>query len=149
MLHSYSIHSFKTLDSLVKYIYGLIEDAYEELDIDAVTDWFTNSLSFDEEVGKYIAYIDSFIDGDLKVADKVYNAINKAAGNDLDANANKVDNAYDKVMVNLTEEEQNVWQINGFLEDLDNNLAKLDNKSFITIAYIDMTDDGHNAFTLI
>lgn len=154
MFHSYSIHSFKTLDGLAKYIYGLIKDtdfdeftANEEPDINAIADWFTNNLSFDEEVGKYIAYIDCFTDGDLKVADKFYNAINKVADDNSDINTSKIADAYNEVNASLTEKEQNTWQINGFLENLDTNLAKLDDKSFITIAYIHTTNDSAGMMT--
>lgn len=147
MLHSFSIHSFKTLDGLAKHIYNLIEETNEDTNISAVSEWFADSLSFNEEVGKYIIYIDSFTEGNLKVADKIYNTINNAAGDDLDANANKVDAAYDEVMSNLTEEEQNVWQINSFLEDLNIDFAKINGKKFITAAYIHTTDDGAGMMT--
>lgn len=147
MLHSSSIHSFKTLDGLAKHIYNLIEETNEDLNISAVSEWFADSLSFNEEVGKYIIYIDSFTEGNLKVADKIYNTINNAAGDDLDANASKVDNAYDEVMSSLDEEEQNIWQINSFLEDLDIDFAKINGKKFITAAYIHTTDDGAGMIT--
>lgn len=147
MLHSSSIHSFKTLDGLAKHIYNLIEETNEDPNISAVSEWFADSLSFNEEVGKYIIYIDSFTEGNLKVADKIYNTINNAAGDDLDANANKVDNAYDEVMSSLDEEEQNIWQINSFLEDLDIDFAKINGKKFITAAYIHTTDDGAGMIT--
>lgn len=153
MLYSSSIHSFKTLDGLAKYIYNYIADISnfmgktKDLDISTVSEWFADNLSFNEEVGKCIIYIDSFTEGNLKAVDKIYNSINKAADDDLDANANKVDDAYDETMSNLTEEEQNVWQINGFLEDLDINFAKIKGKSFITAAYIHTTDDGAGMMT--
>lgn len=147
MLHSSSIHSFKTLDGLAKHIYNLIEETNEDPNISAVSEWFADSLSFNEEVGKYIIYIDSFTEGNLKVADKIYNTINNAAGDDLDANASKVDNAYDEVMSSLDEEEQNIWQINSFLEDLDIDFAKINGKKFITAAYIHTTDDGAGMIT--
>ena len=147
MLHSSSIHSFKTLDGLAKHIYNLIEETNEDPNIGAVSEWFADSLSFNEEVGKYIIYIDSFTEGNLKVADKIYNTINNAAGDDLDANASKVDNAYDEVMSSLDEEEQNIWQINSFLEDLDIDFAKINGKKFITAAYIHTTDDGAGMIT--
>lgn len=131
MLHSYSIHSFKTLDGLVNYIYKFIEETGENPDIGTVSEWFENNLSFNEEVGKYIAYIDSFTKGNLKVTDKFHDAIE---AND--------DDAYNEVMSGLTEEEQDVWEITGFLEDLDTDFTKLDSKSFITVAYIHTTDDG-------
>lgn len=153
MLHSFSIHSFKTLDGLAKYIYNYITDVSnfmgktKNLDISTVSEWLADNLSFNEEVGKYIIYIDSFTEGNLKVADKIYNTINNAAGDDLDANANKVDNAYDEVMSSLDEEEQNIWQINSFLEDLDIDFAKINGKKFITAAYIHTTDDGAGMIT--
>lgn len=153
MLHSSSIHSFKTLDGLAKYIYNYIADISnfmgksKSLDISTISEWFTDNLSFNEEVGKCIIYIDSFTEGNLKVADKFYNNINKAAGDDLDANANKVDDAYNEIMSSLTEEEQNVWQINSFLEDLDTNFAKIRDKNFITVAYIHTTEDGAGMMT--
>lgn len=147
MLHSSSIHSFKTLDGLAKHIYNLIEETNEDPNISAVSEWFADSLSFNEEVGKYIIYIDSFTEGNLKVADKIYNIINNAAGDDFDANASKVDNAYDEVMSSLDEEEQNIWQINSFLEDLDIDFAKINGKKFITAAYIHTTDDGAGMIT--
>ena len=163
MLHSSSIHSFKTLDGLVKYIYNYIADVSnfmgrtKNLDISTVSEWLADNLSFNkevgkyiiynEEVGKYIIYIDSFTEGNLKVTDKIYNTINNTAGDDLDANANKVDNAYDEVMSSLDEEEQNIWQINSFLEDLDINFAKINGKKFITAAYIHTTDDGAGMIT--
>ena len=153
MLHSSSIHSFKTLDGLAKYIYNYIADVSnfmgrtKNLDISTVSEWLADNLSFNEEVGKYIIYIDSFTEGNLKVADKIYNTINNAAGDDLDANASKVDNAYDEVMSSLDEEEQNIWQINSFLEDLNINFAKINGKKFITAAYIHTTDDGAGMIT--
>ena len=153
MLYSSSIHSFKTLDGLAKYIYNYIADVSnfmgrtKNLDISTVSEWLADNLSFNEEVGKYIIYIDSFTEGNLKVADKIYNTINNAAGDGLDANANKVDNAYDEVMSSLDEEEQNIWQINSFLEDLDINFAKINGKKFITAAYIHTTDDGAGMIT--
>lgn len=153
MLHSSSIHSFKTLDGLAKYIYNYIADVSnfmgrtKNLDISTVSEWLADNLSFNEEVGKYIIYIDSFTEGNSKVADKIYNTINNAAGDDLDANANKVDNAYDEVMSSLDEEEQNIWQINSFLEDLDIDFAKINGKKFITAAYIHTTDDGAGMIT--
>ena len=153
MLHSFSIHSFKTLDGLAKYIYNYIADVSnfmgrtKNLDISTVSEWLADNLSFNEEVGKYIIYIDSFTEGNLKVADKIYNTINNAAGDDLDANANKVDNAYDEVMSSLDEEERNIWQINSFLEDLDIDFAKINGKKFITAAYIHTTDDGAGMIT--
>ena len=88
MLHSSSIHSFKTLDGLAKYIYNYIADISnfmgktKDLDISTVSEWFADNLSFNEEVGKCIIYIDSFTEGNSKVADKIYNNINKAAGDD-------------------------------------------------------------------
>lgn len=163
MLHSSSIHSFKTLDGLAKYIYNYIADVSnfmgrtKNLDISTVSEWLADNLSFNkevgkyiiynEEVGKYIIYIDSFTEGNLKVTDKIYNTINNTAGDDLDANANKVDNAYDEVMSSLDEEEQNIWQINSFLEDLDINFAKINGKKFITAAYIHTIDDGAGMIT--
>lgn len=136
MLHSYSIHSFKTLDGLVEYIYKFIEETGENPDIGTVSEWFENNLSFNEEVGKYIAYIDSFIEGNLKVTDKFYDAIK---AND--------DDAYNEVMSSLTEEEQDIWQISSYLEDQDTDLAKLDDKSFITVAYIHTTEDSAGMMT--
>lgn len=56
ILHSSSIHSFKTLDGLAKHIYNLIEETNEDPNISAVSEWFADSLSFNEEVGKYIIY---------------------------------------------------------------------------------------------
>lgn len=153
MLHSSSIHSFKTLDGLAKYIYNYIADVSnfmgrtKNLDISTVSEWLADNLSFNEEVEKYIIYIDSFTEGNSKVADKIYNTINNAAGDDLDANANKVDNAYDEVMSSLDEEEQNIWQINSFLEDLNIDFAKINGKKFITAAYIHTTDDGAGMIT--
>ena len=153
MLHSSSIHSFKTLDGLTKYIYNYIADVSnfmgrtKNLDISTVSEWLADNLSFNEEVGKYIIYIDSFTEGNSKVADKIYNTINNAAGDDSDANANKVDNAYDEVMSSLDEEEQNIWQINSFLEDLNIDFAKINGKRFITAAYIHTTDDGAGMIT--
>ena len=153
MLHSSSIHSFKTLDGLAKYIYNYIADVSnfmgrtKNLDISTVSEWLADNLSFNEEVGKYIIYIDSFTEGNSKVADKIYNTINNAAGDDPDANANKVNNAYDEVMSSLDEEEQNIWQINSFLEDLNIDFAKINGKKFITAAYIHTTDDGAGMMT--
>ena len=153
MLYSSSIHSFKTLDGLAKYIYNYIADVSNFMgrtknpDISTISEWLADNLSFNEEVGKYIIYIDSFTEENLKVADKIYNTINNAAGDDPDANANKVDNAYDEVMSSLDEEEQNIWQINSFLEDLDIDFAKINGKKFITAAYIHTTDDGAGMIT--
>ena len=58
MLHSSSIHSFKTLDGLAKYIYNYIADVSnfmgktKNLDISTVSEWLADNLSFNEEVGK-------------------------------------------------------------------------------------------------
>lgn len=142
LVHSYGIHSFKTFDGFAAEILERVADDYGEATEKTIRDWFKDNFSYNEEAGKYIAYIDVFEEGSRKSVDKLYDRVN-AAGDDMDA----VDAAVDDVYDNETDEDKAIWQIHEYLENQNINFAKLKDNDFITIAYIHTTDDGMGMMT--
>lgn len=134
MLHSYSIHSFKTLDGLAEFIHGVIEDDFsiednKPLNDTSVQEWFKDNFIDGEEEGKWTAYIDAFTEGEGTLGKFQYILDN--GDND------EISEAYNKLKDN--QDLENMYELRGWLENRDSSL--LENPDIITVAYVHTSED--------